>query len=336
MEMSKDNADQLLRAAAVFVYADKGSSGFLDRFTTSFGASPPGAGYALDQALSARQRAGRTRFAISAGHIRTERTSSGASLTACLLPTHDGVFTASVQITDIDNAGVAGLALRVIDMNEHVVLVTDGAGRAQRPATGQSVFVELGDYRSAGVPGQTAMATVIPVRPPQERSRLALAAADNEHPAQLTSGSTQPLIEIAGVAFWCLNREGGRDLTLLIEGSQAELDAGGGRGIPGVQFVTWASRGFERRWIVPMSPSPLGLSGSLYGTEEDWLDPGSVQVRTVDEFVSDLGDEIDDVVHRSVGHAHGHQEWRALGERMEPSRERTAVETALASRDATP
>lgn len=333
MEMSENYADQLLREAAEFIDRDRGLPGFLDRFTGVIPGSTRRAGQALDEALSARARAGKVRFAVGAGDIRRELTSSGASLTTCVLASDDGYLAASMQLVDVSQRPVAGAALRVSDLSGQRVVVTDRVGRADLRASGCSVFIQIGDYGGArGPDDQESAPDVVPLPSARGRSNLELAATSGEERAAPSATRPDQLpTEAGGVAFWRHARKGGYDLTLLLRGGPAEL-TGKAEGTHGVQFVTWGTCGAARRWIVPLSPSPLGLSGSLYGTDEDWLDPASVRVHGAEDLIRDLGDQLDEVIGRSVRHADAERSWLALSRRLDPGRNRSVVEAALAHR----
>ena len=54
---------------------------------------------------------------------------------------------------------------------------------------------------------------------------------------------------------------------------------------------------------MPLYPSPLGLAGSLYSTDEYRLDTFSVEVGSTEQLVAALGDEFGEVVRRSVQHS---------------------------------
>ncbi len=328
----REYADQLLRAAAEFIDRDPGTPGFLDRFTANLSGNPL-AGRLLDEALMARQRAGRIRFALGAGDIRTEVTSSGARLTACLLATQDSMLIASVQIIDAESSEVAGVAIRILDITGEKLEVTDRAGRADLPAVGRSVFLQVGDYRATTGPGEHQGTDVVSLRPMSHQGSLSLNAATEAPATPPLAEHYQPLTAMAGVTLWSQDRAGGCDLTLSFRGPMP-TSAGARPNVPGAQFVTWGRSGAERRWIVPLSPSPLGLSGSLYGTDEDWLDRLSLRVRSMDDCVVELGDDLGEVVTRSVRHTDAPNAWLALSERLEPGPERTAIGSALADRDA--
>jgi hypothetical protein len=332
MEMNENYADQLLREAAEFLDRDRGSPGFLDRFASVVPGSTRQAGRALDEALSARARVGKTRLAVGAGDIRVEVTSSGASLTTCVLTSDDGDLTASVQLVDSSQRPVAGAIVAVFDLNGRRVIVTDRAGRADLRATGSSLFIQVGSYGVRGPGGQAPAADVIPLRSAPARSAFELVAATDDHEAAPSVATPDPPpTEVGGVAFWQHARQGGFDLTLLLQG-EAEQLAGRAEGTHGVQFVAWGRHGARRQWVVPLSPSPLGLSGSLYGTDEYWIEPESVRVHGAEDLMRDLGDQMDEVVDRSVLHADAERSWLALSQRLDPGRKRSVVEAALERR----
>ena len=82
-------------------------------------------------------------------------------------------------------------------------------------------------------------------------------------------------------------RKGGYDLTVLLTGVTADF-ADGALGEYAVRFQTWGRNGREHRWMVPLAPSPLGLAGSLYSTDEDRLDTGSVEVGAAEQLIAKL------------------------------------------------
>ena len=102
-------------------------------------------------------------------------------------------------------------------------------------------------------------------------------------------------VEAGGVEFLCLERKGGYDLTVLVAGVTAEF-ANVAVGTYGVGFRTQDRESRSRGWIVPLAPSPLGLAGSLYGTDEDHIDVGSIDVRGTEQLMVALGDQLDEVV----------------------------------------
>ena len=83
---------------------------------------------------------------------------------------------------------------------------------------------------------------------------------------------------------------------------------------------------------MPLAPSPLGLAGSLYSTDEDQIDVGSIDVRSTEQLMVALGGQLDEVVRRASGTPtpcpHG-QPYASgcLG------RSRTVLEAALAERE---
>lgn len=326
-----DYADQLLQAAAEFIDRDPGTAGFLDRFTASLSGNPQ-AGRVLDEALMARHRAGRIRFALGAGDIRTEVTSSGARLTACLLAARDGTLAASIQIVDDERSEVAGVAIRIIDITGQKLEVTDRAGRVDVRAAGRSVFIQVGHHHEAAGVSEDQATDVVPLRPALRKGSFSLSATSDAPAPPPSAEHNRPLAELAGMALWSQDRAGGCDLTLSFRGPMPP-SAGARSVAPGAQFVTWGRSGAERWWIVPLSPSPLGLSGSLYGTDEDWLDRSSLRVRSIDDCVIELGDRLDEVVTRCVRHTDAPHAWQALSERLGPGPERNAIGSALADRN---
>jgi hypothetical protein len=101
-------------------------------------------------------------------------------------------------------------------------------------------------------------------------------------------------------------------------------------------FLTWGRNGRPHRWMVPLAPSPLGLAGSLYGTDEDRIDRRSVEVRSAQQLISALGDQLDEVVSRSVRHSDALEAWGVLCQRLSPGRQRAVLEAALAEREKFP
>jgi len=329
--MTNKDEYRLLRAAAEFVDGDPGTPGFAERAAASVPGSPAEVARALDEALTARERAGKARFAVAAGDVRVEPTSSGAKVSAGILAASSGRQVAAVRVMDADDATVAGVAMRVIDLDGVSTVITDQAGRADLRVTGESVFIQIGDYSRRAGSREVAASGVVALHRMPARSSYDYAAA---HAADVLLpaadlGSWQT--EAGGVAFSYQARRGGGDLTLLVRDEPAGA-AAAAAGTHGVQFDTWGPSGGSRRWIVPLSPGPAGLAGSLYGTDERWLDRDSVQIREVGEFVGDLGDALDEVVWRSVNHADDEATWQAISGRMDPGRHRAAVESALEHR----
>ncbi|HUJ07229.1 MAG TPA: hypothetical protein VLX31_14065 [Streptosporangiaceae bacterium] len=329
--MNENYARALLQQAAIFLDSDPGSPGFLERFAATVGGSPPEAARALDTALTARNLAGTARFAVGAGDVRTETTSSGAHLSVGLLSEGDDHLAASVRVVDSDRTALAGVALRVTDHDGHRAVVTDEAGRASLRATGASVFIQIGDFGEVGGRGEPAGAVVLPLRAAVPATTYVLAAADQTAEKSATEPSRWQT-EAGGVQFTCLSRMGGSDLTLLLREDPPEV-AAAAAGTHGVLFRTWGRAGSARRWIVPLAPGPLGFTGALYGTDEDWLHESSVQVYGADEIAGELGDPEDDeagaVLARSVRHADALHAWRAMSNRITHERQRATIRAAL-------
>jgi hypothetical protein len=108
--------------------------------------------------------------------------------------------------------------------------------------------------------------------------------------------------------------------------------ADGALGEYAVRFQTWGRNGREHRWLVPLAPSPLGLAGSLYSTDEDRLDAGSVEVGVAEQLIATLGDHLDEIISRSVRHSDALTAWDVLCQRLRPDRPRAVLEAALAER----
>jgi hypothetical protein len=329
----------LLAEAAVFLARDPGSDGFLDRFTEAVTGDPAVASLALDRALAAQVRAGRAVLRVGPGDLRVEITSSGASLTACAVPGPDGRAVVAVRLVDAGRRPVAGAALAVTTESEERVVVTDRGGWAHLSEPGQSLRIRVGGSGAASEAGgrtgaaaagaAAAGATVIPLPRIPRPDGLELAAAHEE-----AAPADQPArwrVAAGGVDFLCLARKGGYDLTVLLTGVTSDF-ADGALGEYAVRFLTWGRNGREHRWMVPLAPSPLGLAGSLYSTDEDRLDAGSVEVRLAEQLIATLGDHLDEVIGRSVRHSDALTAWDVLCQRLGPGRPRAALEAALAER----
>jgi hypothetical protein len=330
----------LLAEAAVFLARDPGSDGFLDRFTEAVTGDPAAASLALDRALAAQVRAGHVVLRLQPGDLRVETTSSGASLTACAVPGPDGCAVVAVRLVDPARRPVAGAAVAVATESEERVVVTDRGGWAHLTEPGHSLRIQLGG--SGGVAGDAdgrvgtdaagaaaAGAIVIPLPRVPRPDGLELAAAHEE-----AARADQPArwrVAAGGVDFLCLARKGGYDLTVLLTGVTAGF-ADGALGEYAVRFLTWGRNGREHRWMVPLAPSPLGLAGSLYSTDEDRLDAGSVEVLLAEQLIATLGDHLDEVIGRSVRHSDALTAWDVLCQRLEPGRPRAVLEAALAER----
>jgi hypothetical protein len=330
----------LLAEAAVFLARDQGTDGFLDRFARAVTGDPRTASLALDRALAARARAGYVAFRLEPGDLRVESTSSGASLTACALPGGDGRAAAAVRLVDAGRRPVAGAAMQVTTETEDRVVVTDLAGWVHLSEPGQTLHIQLGrpgEVSEAGGradpdrAGAAAVgARVIPLPRIPRPDGLELAAA-HEEAVRAADEPARWRMSAGGVEFLCLARKGGYDLTVLLTGVTADF-ADRALGEYAVRFLTWGRNGREHRWMVPLGPSPLGLAGSLYSTDEDRLDAGSVEVSVADQLIATLGDHLDEVVSRSVRHSDALTAWDVLCQRLRPGRPRAVLEAALAER----
>jgi hypothetical protein len=333
--------EALLAEAAVFLARDQGSGGFLDRFTEAVTGDPAAASLALDRALAAQARAGHLVVRLEPGDLRVETTSSGASLTACALPGRDGRAAAAVRLVDTGRRPVAGAAMQVTTESEDRMVVTDLGGWIHLSEPGQMLRIQLG--RVGGVASEaggradpepagsaTAGASVIPLPRIPRPDGLELAAA-HEEAVRAADEPARWRVAAGGVDFLCLARKGGYDLTVLLTGVTADF-ADGALGEYAVRFLTWGRNGREHRWMVPLGPSPLGLAGSLYSTDEDRLDAGSVEVRVAEQLIAALGDHLDEVVSRSVRHSDALTAWDVLCQRLGPGRPRAVLEAALAER----
>jgi hypothetical protein len=332
----------LLAEAAVFLARDQGSDGFLDRFAEAVTGDPTTASLALDRALAARARAGYVAFRLEPGDLRVESTSSGASLTACALPGRDGCA-AAVRLVDAGRRPVAGAAMQVTTESEDRVVVTDLGGWVHLSEPGQTLHIQLGRLGGAGRVGEArgradlepaglaaAGASVIPLPRIPRPDGLELAAA-HEEAVRAADEPARWRVSAGGVDFLCLARKGGYDITVLLTDVTADF-ADGALGEYAVRFLTLGRNGREHRWMVPLGPSPLGLAGSLYSTDEDRLDAGSVEVRVAEQLIASLGDHLDEVVSRSVRHSDALTAWDVLCQRLRPGRPRAALEAALAER----
>ena len=337
----------LLAEAAVFLARDQGSDGFLDRFAEAVTGDPRTASLALDRALAARARAGYVAFRLEPGDLRVESTSSGASLTACALPGRDGCA-AAVRLVDAGRRPVAGAAIQVTTESEDRVVVTDLGGWVHLSEPGQTLHIQLGRSVASGVGGvggvgeargradpesagsAAAGGSVIPLPRIPRPDGLELAAA-HEEAVRAADEPARWRVSAGGVDFLCLARKGGYDITVLLTDVTAGF-ADGALGEYAVRFLTLGRNGREHRWMVPLGPSPLGLAGSLYSTDEDRLDAGSVEVRVAEQLIATLGDHLDEVVSRSVRHSDALTAWDVLCQRLRPGRPRAALEAALAER----
>ena len=330
METTENSASRLLQLAALFLDSDHGGPGFLDRFAATVSGSPPDMALALEAALTARQRAGRAMFAVGADDVRTESTSSGARLTVGVLSARDHRLATSLRVLDASHAALPGVAVRVTDLAGEQTVVTNEAGRADLRATGASVFIQIGDFGEAGGRSEPGGAVVLPLR--QQSQDVHDPAASDQSTDAATVAPSRWRTEVGGVEFMCLSRKGGSDLTLLLRDQPPDL-AAAGVGSHGVLFDTWGRAGYARRWIVPLAPSPHGFTGSLHGTDEDWLHRSSVQVYGADDIADELGDvaehEAEEVVSRSMRHADALHAWHALSKRISPGRQREVIEAAI-------
>jgi hypothetical protein len=345
---SPEVTEVLLAEAAVFLARDQGSGGFLDRFAEAVTSDPRTASLALDRALAARARAGYVALTLEPGELRVHSTSSGASLTACALPGQDGHVAAAVRLVDAGRRPVAGAAMQVAAGSEDRVVVTDLEGWVHLSEPGQALHIRLGRLGGAGEsrgradPGGDAGAGPEPAGFAPSGARvislpriprpdgLELAAA-HEEAARAADEPEKWRVAAGGVDFLCLARKGGYDLTVVLTGVTADF-ADRAAGQYAVRFLTWGRNGREHGWMVPLAPSPLGLAGSLYSTDEDRLDASSVEVGVTEQLIATLGDRLDDVVGRSVRHSDALTAWEVLCQRLGPGRQRAVLEAALAER----
>jgi hypothetical protein len=326
--------DKLLAEAAVFLAEDQGSPGFLDRFAQAMRGDPRLVSQALDLALAAQARAGRVSVRLEPGDLRVETTSSGASLTACALATPEGSVAATARLVDADRRPVAGAALQVNSEGEDRVAVTNPAGWVRLSGPGRALHVRIGGETASGQQGeqQRGVATAVIELPRRRRADRYELAAAHEGGAYEADEPARWRVRTGGVEFLCLDRKGGYDLTVLVTDVPRDF-ADAAVGTYAVDFLTWGRNGRAHRWMVPLAPSPLGLAGSLYGTDEDRLDPGSVEVRVADELIAALGDQLDEVIVRSVRHMDTLTAWAVLCQRMGPGRPRAVLKAALAEHE---
>ena len=212
------NAEELLLEAARFVDGDSGSPGLLDRFSAAVHGDAELLGGALEQALSARARAGNIELRLEPGDLRVETTSSGASLTACVLAVAPGALAASVRLTDANGRPVAGAVLRVTMGADTQVQVTDPGGQATIDGLGNSMLILIGApgrRRASG--GESGRFIAFPRRP--RREQLDLAAAHGlSAPDEQEAEPWQWRLELAGAEFWGMERRDGYDLTVMVSG----------------------------------------------------------------------------------------------------------------------
>jgi hypothetical protein len=321
----------LLAEAAVFLARDQGSPGFLDRFAEAVADDPRLASLALDRALAAQARAGRASVVLDPGDLRVEITSSGASLTACGLAAPEGCVVASLRLVDAQRRPVAGAAVAVHTELGDRVVVTDSGGWVHLSEPGPTLHIRVG----GGEGGHSAGGGSIIELPRIRRAAEFELAAAHEDAARDPGEQARWRFEAGGVDFLCLDRQGGYDLTVLLTGVTADF-AGAAVGAYAAGFLTWDRSGRPHRWLVPLAPSPLGLAGSLYSTDEDRLDRRSVEVRDAQQLISALGDELDEVVSRSVRHSDALTAWAAACQRLAPGRQRAVLEAAVAEREKAP
>lgn len=325
--------EELLRQAAVFVAQDEGSSGYLSRFADAVIADAGLASRALDRALTASARAGNATVQIWPGDLRVVATSAGARLTACALAAPGGGLTASLRLQDADRHPVAGVAVLIHGHGGKRVAVTNTAGWVNLAEVGDTVRIELGragqeqpwdnDGRADGDPVITL--------PRIPRGEYELAAAPTRQDRR--SGPDRWRVTAGQVDFLCQERSGGYDLTLLLEGVPADFAGYSTAGAFGVRFTAWGHDECCRDWIVPLAPRPLGLGGSLYGTNVDRLDRESVRLAPTVELLSLADNNLTEVVGRSVRHSDAGGAWAALHRRLEPGPLHTLIGKALTERE---
>jgi hypothetical protein len=323
----------LLTDAAVFLARDQGAPGFLDRFAETVGDDPQLASLALDRALAARARAGQASVVLEPGDLRVETTSSGGSLTACARAAQGGCVAATIRLVDAQRRPVAGAAVAVHTQGEDRVVVTDTGGWVHLTEPGPAVRIRVGGSEDGGYsasPGAGSVIQLPRVRRAAGNAAFELAAAHED--VRAADEDTRWQLEAGGVDFLCLDRKGGYDLTVLLTGVTADF-ANAAVGAYAADFLTWGRDGRPHRWMVPLAPSPLGLAGSLYGTDEDRLDRRSVEVRDAQQLICTLADQLDEVVGRSVRHSDALTAWDVLRQGLRPGRPREVLEAALAERE---
>lgn len=329
-------ADDLLLEAAIFVARDQGSPGFLSRFTETVTADAELASRALDRALAARARVGKASFSLGPGDLRVETTSTGGRLTACALAGADGRVTASLRVEDAESHPVAGAAVWVQTRGAERIALTNPGGWANVSEAGDTLRILLGgagqDVQDGDADGEQADGEDMVMLPRYARASYVLAAAH-------TSGERVPdtplrwRIRASGVDFLCQERTSGEyDLTLLVKSVPAEF-ADRSAGLNGVSFAAWGRHQRLQNWIVPLAPRPLGLGGSLYGTDVDRLHRRSVHIGRTEELLRSGEDHLDEIIHRSIWHSDAGSAWTAVCDRLEPGELRTAVKAALAERE---
>jgi hypothetical protein len=337
----------LLAEAAVFLARDRGSPGFLVRFAEAVTDDPRLASLALDRARAARARAGQATVGLEPGDLRVEVTSSGASLTACALAAGEvgpGCVAATLRLVDAQRRPVSGAAVAVRTEIGDRVVVTDRGGWVHLSEPGQTLHIRVGGSESeypgrhlapaeadSASPGAASIIQLPRIRRAAGLAAFELAAA-HEDAAGDPDEQARWRIEAGGVDFLCLDRKGGYDLTVLLTGVTADF-ADAAAGVYAAGFLTWGRNGRPHRWMVPLAPSPLGLAGSLYSTDEARLDPRSVEVRGARQLMSALGDQLDEVVGRSVRHSDAPEAWGVLCQGLGAGRQRAVLEAALAERE---
>jgi hypothetical protein len=329
-------ADELLLEAAIFVAQDQGSPGFLSRFTETVTADAELASRALDRALAARARVGNVSFSLGPGDLRVETTSTGGRLTACALTRADGRVTASLRVEDAESHPVAGAAVRVQARNAERIAVTNPGGWVNVSEAGDTLRILLGsvgqDEQDSDADGEETDGEDLVALPRYVRASYELAAAHTNRERVLDT----PLrwrVRARGVDFLCQERTSGEyDLTLLVKSVPAEF-ADTSAGLNGVSFAAWGRHRHLQSWIVPLAPRPLGLGGSLYGTDVDHLNRRSVHIGRTEELLRSGEDHLDEIIHRSIWHSDAGSAWTAVCDRLEPGELRTAVKTALAERE---
>lgn len=341
---SPEVTEVLLAEAAVFLARDQGAGGFIDRFAEAVTGDPAAASLALDRALAARARAGYVAFRLEPGDLLIENTSSGASMTACALPARDGCVAAALRLVDAARRPVAGAAIEVAAEGRDCVVVTDLEGWVHLSEPGQILQIRVGQPAAVSIaagradpePARSAAAaaSIIPLPRIPRPDGLELAAA-HEEAVRAADEPARWRVAAGGVDFLCLARKGGYDLTVLLTGVTADF-ADRALGEYAVCFLTWGRNGREHRWMVPLAPSPLGLAGSLYSTDEDRLNAESIEVGVAEQLIATLGDHLDEVVGRSVRHSDALTAWEVLCQRLRPDRPREVLEAALAERANTP
>jgi hypothetical protein len=330
-------ADDLLLEAAIFVARDQGSPGFLSRFTETVSADAELASRALDRALAARARVGKASFSLGPGDLRVETTSTGGRLTACALAGADGRVTASLRVEDAESHPVAGAALRVQARSAERIAVTNAGGWVNVSEAGDTLRILLGGsdmakQESFASTGSDADGEDLVTLPRNLRNAYELAAAHTSR-EQMPDTPLRWRVRARGVDFLCQERTSGEyDLTLLVAGVTAEF-ADRSAGLNGVSFAAWGRHRRLQSWIVPLAPRPLGLGGSLYGTDVDRLNRRSVHIGRTEELLRSGEDHIDEIIHRSIWHSDAGSAWTAVCDRLEPGELRTAVEAALAERE---